>query len=48
MEVRGHALIYHAAGREITARGTMEQTEKQLSALDFLRCNNCYLVNPCT
>lgn len=46
VEVRGHALIYHAAGREITTRGTMEQTEKQLSALDFLRCNNCYLVNP--
>lgn len=46
VEVRGHRLTYHLAEGAIEVRGTMDSAEKQLSGLNFLRCNNCYLVNP--
>ena len=46
VEVRGHTLTYHTVGQEIRARGTMGDTEENLAAWNFLRCNNCYLVNP--
>jgi DNA-binding LytR/AlgR family response regulator len=46
VEVRGHRLVYHTERQQVEARGTMENAEKQLSAWHFLRCNNCYLVNP--
>lgn len=46
VEVRGHNLTYHTGGQEIMARGTMERAEEQLAPWNFLRCNNCYLVNP--
>lgn len=46
VEVRGHNLSYHLFGQIIQARGTMERAEEQLTSSSFLRCNNCYLVNP--
>lgn len=46
VEVRGHSLTYHLSGQTIQARGTMERAEEQLAPWSFLRCNNCYLVNP--
>lgn len=46
VEVRGHSLSYHLTGKIIQARGTMERAEAQLAPMHFLRCNNCYLVNP--
>lgn len=46
VEVQGHSLIYHLNGRTVQTRGTMTKAEQQLEPLGFLRCNNCYLVNP--
>lgn len=46
VEVRGHNLSYHLFGQIIQTRGTMERAEEQLTSSSFLRCNNCYLVNP--
>ncbi len=46
VEVRGHNLTYHLNNGQIVARGTMANAEEQLAAWSFLRCNNCYLVNP--
>ncbi len=46
VEVRSHNLIYHTMQSTIRTRGTMNRAEEQLAAWDFLRCNNCYLVNP--
>lgn len=46
VEVRGHKLVYHLAEGQVESRGTMEKAEAQLGPLGFLRCNNCYLVNP--
>lgn len=47
IEIRGHNLTYHLFNRTIQVRGTMERAEEQLAPWNFLRCNNCYLVNPC-
>lgn len=46
VEVRGHNLTYHMAEEEVIVRGTMNNAEQQLSEWDFMRCNNCYLINP--
>lgn len=46
VEVRGHNLIYHVQGKEYQVRGTMKKVQDQFAEWNFLRCNNCYLVNP--
>ena len=46
VEVTGHTLLYHTAGAVIKGLGTLGETEEKLSGVPFLRCNNCYLVNP--
>lgn len=46
VDVQGHNLTYHLVGQDIQARGTMNRVEEQLAPWNFLRCNNCYLVNP--
>lgn len=46
VEVRGHNLTYHLAQDEVLVRGSMNTAENQLSEWNFLRCNNCYLINP--
>ena len=46
VEVNGHKVQYHLIDQVIETRSTLKQIEKQLSEYSFLRCNNCYLVNP--
>ncbi len=47
VEVQGHTLTYHLERREpVKARGTLTDAERSLRQCHFLRCNNCYLVNP--
>jgi len=46
VEVRSHNLTYHLVDHTIQARETMDRAEEQLAPWNFLRCNNCYLVNP--
>ncbi|MCD8383113.1 MAG: LytTR family DNA-binding domain-containing protein [Clostridiales bacterium] len=47
VEVQGHTLTYHLERQEhVKARGTLSDAEQSLRQCHFLRCNNCYLVNP--
>lgn len=46
VEVHGHVLQYHTTSRVVIGNGSLGELEKQLSRSFFLRCNNCYLVNP--
>ena len=46
IEVQGHNLTYHFPDGSITARGKLSAAEEQLRSSGFLRCNNCYLLNP--
>ena len=45
VEVMDHDLIYHTLDGEITLRGSMRETEKELAAYDFFQCNKGFLVN---
>lgn len=45
VEVMGHNLIYHTKKETVTVRGSLKEVEEQLSGMDFVRCNSCYLVN---
>lgn len=44
IEIRGHTLSYHLPGEIIAVRGRLSEAEEAFPA--FLKCNNCYLVNP--
>lgn len=46
VEVDGHTVYYHTDGDKIASRGTLSKAEDALRRYSFLRCNNCYLVNP--
>ncbi len=46
VEVKGHYLYYHLQDNVLTGYGKMSELEKQLAGKSFMRCNNCYLVNP--
>lgn len=46
VEVTGHTVQYHLLQENITVRGSLSKVEEQLGESRFLRCNNCYLVNP--
>lgn len=46
VEIIRHRLYYHLVDGVIEATGVLSAAEKQLEAHGFLRCNNCYLVNP--
>lgn len=46
VEVRNHTLYFHLVEETLEARGTMDSAEEQTAGMNFLRCNNCYLVNP--
>lgn len=46
VEVRGHKLAYHTESGIVSGSGTLLETEKKLRPKGFLRCNQCYLVNP--
>ncbi len=46
VEILNHCLHYHLVDDVIRVTGVLSQAEKELSKYGFLRCNNCYLVNP--
>lgn len=46
VEIIRHRLYYHLVDGIIEATGVLSTVEKQLDEYGFLRCNNCYLVNP--
>ena len=46
VEVQGHNLTYHFPDTVVTARGRLQTVEEKLQSSGFLRCNNCYLINP--
>lgn len=45
VEIIRHYAIYHTTSGEYRTRGVLKDIEPQLSDYDFVRCNNCYLVN---
>lgn len=46
VEVIKHRLYYHLTDEVIEFTGVLSKVEEELSEYGFLRCNNCYLVNP--
>ena len=46
VEIIKHKLIYHLVDEDIEITGVLSEVEKELSNYSFLRCNQCYLVNP--
>ena len=46
VEIIRHRLYYHLVDDVIEMTGVLSEVEKELSGFGFLRCNNCYLVNP--
>ena len=46
VEILRHRLYYHMVDGVAETTGVLADAEKQLSPYGFLRCNNCYLVNP--
>ena len=46
VEVVKHRLYYHLVDDVVETTGTLSSVEAQLESYGFLRCNNCYLVNP--
>ena len=45
VEVMGHKIIFHTSEGDVDSGGSLAELEKRLFDDDFLRCNNCYLVN---
>ncbi len=46
VEVAGHKISYHFKEDTTTVHGSLSKIEEELYHDGFLRCNNCYLVNP--
>lgn len=46
VEIMSHRLYYHLVDETVEITGTLAQVESDLKQYGFLRCNNCYLVNP--
>ncbi|MCQ2797445.1 MAG: LytTR family DNA-binding domain-containing protein [Bacilli bacterium] len=46
VEILSHRLYYHLVDDVIEMTGTLANAEKMCKPYGFLRCNNCYLVNP--
>ncbi len=46
VEVAGHKISYHFKEEVAVMNGTLSKIEEDLYRDGFLRCNNCYLVNP--
>lgn len=46
IEVYGHQMTWHTEEGAYVTRATMNTVEKQLAPYHFMRCNNCYLINP--
>ena len=45
IEVMNHTLLYHTAQGVFPVRGSIRSVEERLSAYDFARCSNSFLVN---
>lgn len=45
VEIMKHYALWHTTGGEYRARCALKDVESLLSGCDFVRCNNCYLVN---
>lgn len=46
IEVIGHYLYYHLQDNVLRGYGKISELETQLAPKAFMRCNNCYLINP--
>ena len=46
VEIIKHRLYYHLIDDVIEVTGVLSAVEDELAGFGFLRCNNCYLVNP--
>lgn len=46
VEIVRHRLYYHMVDGVIERTGVLSQVEEELKKFGFLRCNQCYLVNP--
>ncbi len=46
VEIVRHRLYYHMVDSVIERTGVLSQVEAELKQFGFLRCNQCYLVNP--
>lgn len=46
VEIIKHRLIYHLVDETIEMTGVLKDSEEILKEFGFLRCNQCYLVNP--
>lgn len=46
VEIVSHRLKYHLVDQVIEMSGTLASVEKNLVDCGFLKCNNCYLLNP--
>lgn len=45
IEVMKHDLIYHTKLGNFTTRGTMKECQEEMEQYQFVKCNNCFLVN---
>ena len=46
VEIIKHRLFYHLVDEVIEMTGVLSEVEVMLNEFGFLRCNQCYLVNP--
>lgn len=46
VEIVRHRLYYHMVDAVIEMTGVLSKVEEELKKFGFLRCNQCYLVNP--
>ena len=46
VEIINHRLYYHLVDGVIEKTGVLKEVEKELQKYGFLKCNQCYLVNP--
>ena len=46
VEVMRHRLYYHLVEETLEVSGTIGKAEEELKEYGFLKCNQCYLVNP--
>ena len=46
VEVMKHRLYYHLIEDTLEVTGTIAKAEEELKQFGFLKCNQCYLVNP--
>ena len=46
VEVMRHRLYYHLVDDTLEVTGTISKVEEELKDFGFLRCNQCYLINP--